>query len=119
MKHLFLSLSLMLTSAGAWAANEVPVYQDESKPMDERVEDALSRMTLQEKINMIHAEGKFASPGVARLGIPDLWMSDGPHGVRAEVNWNDWGYSGRTNDSITALPGPHGSRSHMEPHPFS
>ncbi|MDE6325046.1 MAG: glycoside hydrolase family 3 C-terminal domain-containing protein, partial [Duncaniella sp.] len=53
---------------------------------------------------MCHAEGKFASAGVPRLGIPDLWTSDGPHGVRAEINWNDWGYAGHTNDSITAFP---------------
>lgn len=92
-----------LMAAGA-ANAAVPVYQDETRPMPERVEDALSRMTLQEKINMIHGAGKFASPGVARLGIPDLWMSDGPHGVRAEINWNDWNYSNRTNDSITAFP---------------
>lgn len=103
-KHFALPvLTLMMTVSTAVRA-EVPVYQDESRPINERVEDALKRMTLREKVAMCHAEGKFASPGVPRLGIPDLWMSDGPHGVRAEINWNDWGYSGRTNDSIIAFP---------------
>jgi len=31
-------------------------------------------------------------------------MSDGPHGVRAEISWDDWAYAGWTNDSITAFP---------------
>ncbi len=95
-----LAVAASFVNAGA----AIPVYQDETRPLDERVEDALSRMTLQEKANMIHAQGKFSSAGVPRLGIPDLWMSDGPHVVRAEINWNDWGYSNRTNDSITAFP---------------
>ena len=102
--RLLLSIPLAFSGMLAWATGNLPIYQDETRPMDERVEDALSRMTTQEKINLIHAQGKFSSAGVPRLGIPDLWMSDGPHGVRAEINWNDWGYSNRTNDSITAFP---------------
>src|SRR5574344_1282446 len=84
--------------------SQTPIYLDESKPIEERVTDAISRMTLQEKVKLCHAQSKFSSAGVARLGIPELWMSDGPHGVRAEVNWDDWGYANWTNDSCTAFP---------------
>lgn len=86
------------------AKTDTPVYLDKNMPIEKRVEDALSRMTLEEKVALCHAQGKFSSPGVRRLGIPELWMSDGPHGVRAEINWNDWGYANWTNDSITAFP---------------
>lgn len=80
------------------------VYLDQNAPIEDRVEDALSRMTLMEKINMIHAQSKFSSAGVARLGIPEVWTSDGPHGVRAEVLWDEWNTANWTNDSITAFP---------------
>jgi len=100
----FLVMTAMMTMFSAVAQTQTPVYLDKNKPIEERVEDALSRMTLEEKVAMCHAQGKFSSPGVPRLGIPEIWMSDGPHGVRAEVNWNDWGYANWTNDSITAFP---------------
>ena len=80
-------------AAVAWtltAMADVPVYLDDSKDIEERVEDALLRMTLQEKINIIHAQSKFSAPGVPRLGIPELWCTDGPMGVRPEVLWDEW-----------------------------
>lgn len=83
---------------------EVPIYLDESADREARIEDALSRMTLDEKIAMCHAQSKFSTPGCPRLGIPEIWMSDGPHGVRMEFVWDDWTHAGWTNDSCTAMP---------------
>ena len=82
----------------------IALYLDETQPIELRVADALKRMTIEEKAALCHAYGKFVSSGVPRLGIPELWWSDGPHGVRMEINWNDWGHSGWVNDSITAFP---------------
>ena len=59
--HLFLAASLLY--AGSISA-DVPVYLDDSQPLEKRVEDALSRMTLKEKIDIIHAQSKFSAPGV-------------------------------------------------------
>jgi len=61
-------------------------------------------MTLEEKIAMIHAQSKFSSPGVPRLGIPENWMTDGPHGIRPETLWDEWDQANWTNDSCIAFP---------------
>ena len=99
-KSVLLGLSLVALPVLA----QTPVYLDDSKPVEERVEDALSRMTLEEKIAVTHARSKFCSPGVARLGIPEFWMTDGPHGIRPEVLWDEWDQAGWTNDSCVAFP---------------
>lgn len=83
---------------------QTPIYLDDNKPIEQRIEDALSRMTLEEKIAMTHAQSKFSSPGVPRLGIPEFWMTDGPHGIRPEVKWDEWEQAGWTNDSCVAFP---------------
>ncbi|MCC9070380.1 glycoside hydrolase family 3 C-terminal domain-containing protein [Flavobacterium sp. F-65] len=95
---------LLLGTFGMNAQNKVPVYLDDKKPIQERVEDALARMTVEEKVAMVHAQSKFSSPGVPRLGIPDFWMTDGPHGIRPEVLWDEWDQAGWTNDSCIAFP---------------
>ena len=95
---------LLLSWTGETCAQTKPVYLDESKTIEQRVEDALSRMTLDEKIAVIHAQSKFSSAGVKRLGFPDLWTDDGPHGVRPDVLWDEWEQAGQTNDSCVAFP---------------
>ena len=102
-KNLITACILSMASAMPMQA-QTAIYLDKNQPIETRVQDALSRMTLEEKVAMTHAQSKFSSPGVPRLGIPELWWSDGPHGVRAEIEWNSWGYANWTNDSITAYP---------------
>ena len=108
MKTFLLTICFLSVQTGMVAIaqdkEQTPVYLDDTQPIEVRVQDALNRMTVEEKTRLSYAQGKFSSPGCPRLGIPELWMSDGPHGVRAEINWNDWGYAGWTNDSCTAFP---------------
>ena len=103
MKKLTMALVSLLTTTGM-QAQTTPVYLDEMKPIEQRIDDALSRMTLEEKIAVIHAQSKFSSPGVKRLGFPDFWTDDGPHGVRPDVLWDEWEQAGQSNDSCVAFP---------------
>ena len=100
MKKIIFLASLLLTAMTTTAQ----VYLDPNAPLEERVQDALSRMTTHEKILILHAQSKFTSAGVPRLGIRQLNMDDGPHGVREELEWNTWNVARWTNDSIVAFP---------------
>ena len=72
--------------------------------LEDSVEAVLSQMTVAEKVALTHAQSKFSSAGVPRLGIPEVWCTDGPHGIRAEVLWDEWEQAGWTSDSCTAFP---------------
>ena len=98
------ALAAVACGGGQQPRSDVAVYLDESQPIEKRVEDALLRMTLEEKVAILHAQSKFSSAGVPRLGIPEVWCTDGPHGIRPEVLWDEWEQAGWTNDSCTAFP---------------
>ncbi len=97
----FLILILVAMTANSMSAQK---YLDPKAPLEERVEDALAKMTLHEKIQVVHAQSKFTSAGVPRLGIRQLNMDDGPHGVREELEWNSWNVAKWTNDFCVAFP---------------
>lgn len=81
--------------------------QQEPNPeseLEQKIEATLAQMTLDEKIAIVHAQSKFSSPGVPRLGVPELWTMDGPHGVRPETLWDDWASALWSSDSCTAYP---------------
>jgi len=102
--HLPILPALLIASAGALL---ITMTSAQSQPagasLDARINSLLSQMTLEEKIAMVHGNSTFTSAGVPRLGVPLLWMDDGPMGVRAEVG-EGFRNMNLTNDFATAMP---------------
>ncbi len=112
-----LSLFAALPGLRAQAADAAPattpppptstLYKDPSQPLEARVEDLLKQLTLEEKISLIHGQSTFSIAGIPRFGIPEHWTSDGPHGVRSEINRNSFADALRATDltdASTAFP---------------
>ncbi|OBQ57446.1 glycosyl hydrolase family 3 [Tamlana sp. s12] len=95
---------LLLASCTSKKEKEKSPTTNVNQDIEAKIDSILPLLTLEEKVDLCHAQSKFSTKGVARLGIPEIWMSDGPHGVRAEISWDSWDYAGWTNDSITAFP---------------
>jgi beta-glucosidase len=100
---LALALALNLNAQTSSGDTGPPLYKDPTQPIEARVEDLLSRMTLEEKVSLVHANGSFTTAGVSRLGIPERYFSDGPLGVR-ETLGPQYQPVGLGNDYSTAMP---------------
>ena len=95
---------LALSFESIFADNTMPSDSRRSKSVEAEVERLLGELTLEEKVSLCHANSKFTIAGVPRLGIAEMWMSDGPHGVREEISRDSWKSAGWTNDHATYLP---------------
>lgn len=100
-KNLLTLVALAFLAIGTTQAQKALTKED---IQEQKIQSLIKKMTIQEKVGMLHANSKFYVSGVKRLGIPEWALSDGPHGVRAEINRHDWAYAGWTNDSSTCFP---------------
>ena len=71
---------------------------------DTKIDHIISEMSIEEKIAMLHGNGLFSSAGIKRMGIPEMKYTDGPFGIREELEKNSWNSMKLTTDSATFFP---------------
>lgn len=102
-KLFFISLIIVTIIACSGRESENPDYKFKTI-YESNIYSILNKMTLDEKIGMLHGVGKFVSGGVVRLGIPPMHYTDGPTGIREELARDSWEPLGLTTDSVTFFP---------------
>ena len=96
---------LIAVAALAAAACSSPLsLQDRLTVNDSKIDAVIAKMTLEEKVNMLHSKTNMSSAGVERLGIADMHYADGPFGIREEGQPNGFMSAGWTLDSATYFP---------------
>jgi beta-glucosidase len=97
-------LGIILIVAVLGACSEKKVPQSSLLQYDGQIDSLIQQMTLEEKVNMLHAKHMFTSAGVERLGIADMIYADGPFGIREEMQPDGWMPLGWENDRATFFP---------------
>lgn len=99
--YIYVLITVVLTSC-----TSVPKESHKSALLqyDKQIDDIIGKMTLEEKVNMMHAKHYFVSAGVERLGIADMKYADGPFGIREEMEPDSWKPLGWENDKATFFP---------------
>ena len=89
-----------LSFSPAWAQS----YPTDLLSHEQRIDEIIRDMTLEEKIEMLHGKNMFSSAGIPRLGIADVEYADGPFGIREEMEPHSWNSAHLTTDSATFFP---------------
>jgi beta-glucosidase len=97
-------VGIAMFSLALLSCTEKKVPQSALLRNDLKIDSIIVQMTLEEKINMLHAKHMFTSAGVERLGIADMIYADGPFGIREEMQPDGWMPLGWENDRATFFP---------------
>ena len=100
MKRILLFLGLAAVACGGPGLSP----QERLTVNDAAIDELIARMSLDEKVNMLHSKTNMSSAGVERLGIADMNYADGPFGIREEGQPNGFMSAGWTLDSATFFP---------------
>jgi beta-glucosidase len=86
------------------SCSELRVHKSSLLKYDTEIDGIIAQMTIEEKLNMLHGKHMFTSAGAERLGIADMIYTDGPFGIREEMEPNSWNPLGWENDKATFFP---------------
>ncbi len=101
LKHLLTSAVVLTLSLSVFGD---PLNVRTQEHIEAEVKRLTSLLTLEEKASLVHANGKFNIASIERLGIHEMWLSDGPHGVRYQMQRHGWERENLSDDRATYLP---------------